>query len=252
MAAAFSASYQKITSESATPTPIKAEAGASFDLEKVNLAELERRTGITRKRLRKLKKDDFIVKPHGLSGVAKAVTVLTGFTGVIDALLTKGVTNSSTVKDRLDEAGYKGGLTRRLWTLFAVGAPFVGAIVLGGCMLGSYIILPFLYPDIFPMSRAYLFPAITSQIFYFVSGVMLVVLLRFRGEKKQFLFNLGYVLEFFALTIAATYLWGLDGFVWSSLVANALRLVAVIFWGYLPEKSKPQTEVAEVPPTAAE
>ena len=91
---------------------MKAEAGASFDLEKVNLAELERRTGITRKRLRKLKKDDFIVKPHGLSGVAKAVTVLTGFTGVIDALLTKGVTNSSTVKDRLDEAGYKGGLTQ--------------------------------------------------------------------------------------------------------------------------------------------
>ena len=29
MAAAFSASYQKITSESATPTPIRAEAGAS-------------------------------------------------------------------------------------------------------------------------------------------------------------------------------------------------------------------------------
>ena len=91
---------------------MKAEAGTSFNPEKVNLAELERRTGITRKRLRKLKKDGFVVKPHGLSGVAKAATVLTGFTGIIDTLLARGVTNSSTIKDRLDEAGYKGGLTR--------------------------------------------------------------------------------------------------------------------------------------------
>ena len=91
---------------------MKAEAGASFDLEKVNLAELERRTGITRKRLRKLKKDGFSVKRHGLSGITKAVTVLTGFTGIIDTLLMKGVTNSSIIKERLDEAGYKGGLTR--------------------------------------------------------------------------------------------------------------------------------------------
>ena len=50
---------------------MKAEAGDSFDITKVNLAELERRTGISRKRLRKLKKDGFVVKPHGLSGRKK-------------------------------------------------------------------------------------------------------------------------------------------------------------------------------------
>ena len=91
---------------------MKAEAGAAFDLEKVNLAELERRTGITRKRLRNLKKNGFVVKPHGLSGKTKAVTVLTGFTGIIDTLLTRGVTNSCTIKERLDDAGYKGSLTQ--------------------------------------------------------------------------------------------------------------------------------------------
>ena len=39
---------------------IKAGAGDSFDITKVNLAELERRTGISRKRLRKLKKTDLL------------------------------------------------------------------------------------------------------------------------------------------------------------------------------------------------
>lgn len=90
---------------------MKAEAGDSFDITKVNLAELERRTGISRKRLRKLKKDGFVVKPHGLSGRKKKKTVLTGFEGVIDGLLQKGVTNSSVIKERLDENGYQGSLT---------------------------------------------------------------------------------------------------------------------------------------------
>lgn len=63
---------------------MKAEVGESFDINKVNLAELERRTGITRKRLRKLKEDGFVVKPHELSGTKKEKTVLTGFTGVVD------------------------------------------------------------------------------------------------------------------------------------------------------------------------
>ena len=89
----------------------KAEAGESFELAKVNLAELERLTGITRKRLRNLKEHDFIVLPHGLTGRKKEKTVLSGFTGTIDALLEKGVTNSSTIKERLDTAGYKGSLT---------------------------------------------------------------------------------------------------------------------------------------------
>ena len=84
---------------------IKEKAGDKFDIEKVNLAELQRLTGLSRKKLRNLKDNGFIVKPHGLAGRKKEDTVLSGFTGMIDALLMKGVTNSSTIKDRLDEAG---------------------------------------------------------------------------------------------------------------------------------------------------
>ena len=39
---------------------MKAEQGASFHLEHLNLAELERRTGISRARLRRLQKTGFV------------------------------------------------------------------------------------------------------------------------------------------------------------------------------------------------
>ena len=90
---------------------IKSELGDKFDLEHINLAELERRTGITRAKLRRLKEHNFIDVPHGLTGRKAETTVLTGYTGLIDALLTQGITNSSVCYDRLTASGYTGGLT---------------------------------------------------------------------------------------------------------------------------------------------
>ena len=90
---------------------MKEELGDKFNLDTINLAEVERRTGITRARLRLIKENGFVIKPHGLTGRHAAVTLLTGFTGVIDSLLMKGVTNSSVVFDRLKENGFSGGKT---------------------------------------------------------------------------------------------------------------------------------------------
>lgn len=90
---------------------MKSEQGNSFSLEKVNLSELERRTGITRGKLRRIKDNGFVDKPHGLSGRKANATVLSGFTGILDELLRTGVTNSSVCMDRLKENGYTGGLT---------------------------------------------------------------------------------------------------------------------------------------------
>ena len=90
---------------------IKDELGDKFDLEKINLAEVERRSGISRAKLRLIKQNGFVIKPHGLTGRHPAVTLLTGFTGIIDTLLGKGVTNSATIFDRLKENGFQGGKT---------------------------------------------------------------------------------------------------------------------------------------------
>lgn len=90
---------------------IKQKQGENFSLFKINLAELERRTGLSRSRLRRLKENNFIVTPHGRTGQKATATVLTGYSGIIDRLLQKGVTNSSVCFERLQEAEYTGGLT---------------------------------------------------------------------------------------------------------------------------------------------
>ena len=91
---------------------MKAEYGESFKPENVNLAELQRRTGISRKRLRKLKADGFQVRENKLKGTHKKVTVLTGYTALIDDELRKGNANSSSIKNILDDHGYRGGQTQ--------------------------------------------------------------------------------------------------------------------------------------------
>jgi len=47
---------------------IKEKMGESYSIEKVNLAELHRITGISRAKLRRLKKNGFAVKPNGNKG----------------------------------------------------------------------------------------------------------------------------------------------------------------------------------------
>lgn len=90
---------------------IKSELGDRFNLEKINLAELERRTGITRAKLRHFKSNGFVAAPHGLIGRKAETTVLSGYTGIIDNLLSQGVKNANTIFDRLQENGYIGGKT---------------------------------------------------------------------------------------------------------------------------------------------
>ena len=91
---------------------MKMELGDRFNIDKINLAELERRTGISRAKLRHYKKDGFIIKPHGRTGQKAEVTVLTGYTGFLDDLLRKNVTNAAVCFEQLQEHGYTGGQTQ--------------------------------------------------------------------------------------------------------------------------------------------
>lgn len=88
------------------------ELGDRFDLDKINLAELQRRTGISRAKLRRLKENLFVMLLHALIGRKAETTVLSGYTGIIDALLRGGgVKNSNVIFERLQENGYPGGKT---------------------------------------------------------------------------------------------------------------------------------------------
>ena len=69
---------------------MKVELGEHFSLEKLNLAELGRRTGISRKKLRRLKKNGFAGNPHGAKGRRPSQTLLTSYTAVAGCAAPKG------------------------------------------------------------------------------------------------------------------------------------------------------------------
>ncbi len=85
--------------------------GEDFNLKDVNLAELQRMTGISRSRLRTLKRNGFLVLPHGNKGKLRRHTVLEGYEEVLNTFLSKGVTNSQVCYERISDLGYTGGLT---------------------------------------------------------------------------------------------------------------------------------------------
>ena len=74
---------------------IMAEQGDAFSLEKINLAELERRTGITRAKLRRMKEHDFEEVQHASKGRRAASTLLDGYSVILDGLLKNGVVSSA-------------------------------------------------------------------------------------------------------------------------------------------------------------
>ena len=89
---------------------MRASMGDFFSLASLNLAELERRTGVSRAKLRRLKRNGFAVLPHANTGRKSEHTVLTGYSGMLDSMLSNGISNSSVCYDRLLEAGYCGSL----------------------------------------------------------------------------------------------------------------------------------------------
>ena len=90
---------------------MKAEQGDGFSLDRINLTELERRSGVSRGKLRRLKRNGFQDLPRSSKGRKHAVTKLSGYTGIIDSLLRQGIKNSSVIRDRLRQAGFDGGAT---------------------------------------------------------------------------------------------------------------------------------------------
>ena len=90
---------------------MKMEQGSSFSLDCINLAELGRRCGVSRGKLRRLKRNGFQDLPRTTKGSKHTVTKLSGYTGIIDNMLRQGIKNSSVILERLRQAGFEGGAT---------------------------------------------------------------------------------------------------------------------------------------------
>ena len=78
--------------------------------ERINLAEIERRTGISRAILRRWQSNGYVIQPSR-KGWRSGISKLNDVSETVDALLSKGVTNSSAILERIQELGYDGGIS---------------------------------------------------------------------------------------------------------------------------------------------
>ena len=92
---------------------MKAEQGDGFSLDCINLAELERRSGVSRWKLRRLKRNGFQDLPRSSKGRKHAATKLSGYTGIIGSLLRQGIKNSSVILDTSLSAFHAGACPAR-------------------------------------------------------------------------------------------------------------------------------------------
>ena len=129
-------------------------------------------------------------------------------------------------------------LTGKFFTVAVFAVSVLGVLAFGVCRIASPIFIGIFYPSLSEITAPVLSAAILGQIFYFISGILLIVLLKFNGEKRQFLINSAYCAEYFVIVTALTALLGLSGFVTGTLVANAVRFFGVVVLGYLSAAKK--------------
>ena len=120
---------------------------------------------------------------------------------------------------------YKGTLSKKMLGGVALGSAAAAALVTGGCIVASAVLLPILYPTEYEEVKPYLWLGNLAQIVYFIGNVINVMLLRFGKKQDQLYVNILYGVLFVALCVPLTYFFGLWGFCGGYLATTVGRLV---------------------------
>ncbi len=127
---------------------------------------------------------------------------------------------------------YKGELTAKLMNIVVVIAAGMVVLATAACTIGSYIIMPVLYPNQFDTVKEYFLIANLSQVMFFVGSVITVVLFRFAKSKYQMYITLIYAICFAAVCIPFALKWGHYGFCVGLALTCFARFAITVFLGY--------------------
>jgi O-antigen/teichoic acid export membrane protein len=130
-------------------------------------------------------------------------------------------------------AKYKGTLNVKMMNI--VTAASLAAVLIGTflCTIASHILIYILYPQNYMEVRQFFIIANMSQVFYFVTNVITVVLLRFSKARYQLYINVVYAVAFIAVCIPVTMFGGnMWAFCVALLIVCILRMAASLFLGY--------------------
>lgn len=126
---------------------------------------------------------------------------------------------------------YKGGITKKMFLSVTGALLAVAAIIIGGSMLASHVLVSILYPDLYDTAKELFFVANASQVFFFISNTMMVVVLRFAHEKYQMYLGIAYAILFFLIVVPGIAIWGLWGIAYGLLIINILKFCIITGMG---------------------
>ncbi len=140
---------------------------------------------------------------------------------------------------------YRGELSLKVMTLIFGGSLACALLGTVACTVGSYILIPILYPDQFADIKQYFIVTNLSQVLYFIANVVTIVLLRFAKSRYQIYVNVAYAVSFVAICIPSAIIWDFWGFCIGLLATCAIRFLVSIALGYFTVlNSKPKKKNA--------
>lgn len=130
-------------------------------------------------------------------------------------------------------ANYQGKLGKREFANIASMAMALGIIATAVSVGVSKIIINIIYPNCYARAETYFWIGNAGQVLYFISGTLMVIVLRFSQEKYQFYVNFVYAVIFVCVLIPAGKLWGLPGIAYGLLLVNFVRYLLAVGIGFL-------------------
>ncbi|MGN1416112.1 MAG: lipopolysaccharide biosynthesis protein [Oscillospiraceae bacterium] len=171
---------------------------------------------------------DRILLNFVLGGTAVSVYYISSLFGKTLSLITTPF--NSVISGYL--ARYSGRLSVRhmnILSALCIAASLAAAVL---CVIASQLILPYLYPDLYPAARDTVFICSLSQTIYFSSNIVSVIILRFSNTKHQLFINIVYALAFILICIPLTVIFQNGGFYIGMLITSSLRLLYGLCSGY--------------------
>ena len=129
-------------------------------------------------------------------------------------------------------AKYKGVLSHKLMNMITAGAGIGIFLGSAACTFASNIFIPIIYPDRLDAVKAYFVSANLSQILYFASNVITVILLRFARSKYQLYVNAAYAVAFVLICIPCAIFGGLRAFCIGLALTCLIRFLFAAGLGY--------------------
>ena len=129
-------------------------------------------------------------------------------------------------------AKYKGVLSHKLMNMITAGAGIGIFLGSAACTVASNIFIPIIYPDRLDAGKAYFVSANLSQILYFASNVITVILLRFARSKYQLYVNAAYAVAFVLICIPCAIFGGLRAFCIGLALTCLIRFLFAAGLGY--------------------